>query len=946
MVTGKIIITKKSGPGELTGVTEIELTDSTNTGTTNATFKGLQFTEGGDYVLSITSTSPDIEPKEIKISVIKEDDIVAQPQSKGNNTEEKPVDSNRPIIAQIDKPTIKVPAIKMQQDSVAGVNGQSNYTQGLGYTPLIWYKAYAIEERYITNLRLYHDGLIPKIEFTFKDTKDILKGIGTPTDDSTIDLFLNSTSNNLKSIHLVFKIESYDQGRETENGQNHTIVGTMNIPNLYLVSNKSYNDTSFNTLRKICSELEIGFNSNISNTEDKMPWKNPNKKIFNFMEDIIARSYINDESFMGGYIDYYYCFNYVDIEKEMNRDNSKDMGIDTSSLSQQSQPDENLRIMPLILTNDKSQSNSSNYISSVIKVNDSTRKSLTEGYATVTKYYDRNKKQFLVFTVDSTTSDGSKSIILKGAENDDKYQKANVKHQFAGKIDTDNVHSNFNYASTQNRINLNNLNKIALNVTLPNANWNLYKFQKVNVQIINQSSTPANPSPVDFRYSGSYIIADIEYIWSKGRMSQNLRLVRKELGKTPDEVKNSPPVKAKPETKENNLNPVDNNTQTSQPAPNSVYNVGQVYLVQNNNSKLYNIEVSKLLEDGIQLTGTLTESPIKSNSSQVGQTTFETFNVERKDTFVIVSGSQSGIQYTIVPNDGKTYITNEDLNNGLIDDLGEEYSESEFQGTEEDLFKFNDPVSYGRVDIDAINSIKGYDPENPNPTLSTDTNAKYPVSKNKDANIKSIINAAKSAGVTNKYAISAILAIVSKESGFIPHSESSYAGTPASRIKSIFAKFRGYSDSEVDVIKKDPVRFFDIIYGGKYGNSSTEGFKYRGRGFNQITFKGNYAKYAKDTGLNIVNDPDLLNTVDAAAKCVIAFFKSGVNSAPASMKKMYNFTNINSFTNLDDATGAIYHANAGWGKSYSEVVADSTGGRKKAFTAAGPLYNTYQSQIA
>ena len=540
---------------------------------------------------------------ELKVKVLKEDEIVAQPESKGSNTEQKPVDGSRPIIAQIDKPTIKVEPITIKQDNTTTSAGQSDYTQGLGYTPLISYHDLIIEERYISNLRLYHSGIIPKIQFTFEDTKDIMKSIATPTDDSTIHLFLNSTSGNLKSLHIIFKIECFDQGVDKV-GQKFTIEGTMNIPKLYLVGNNSYNDTSFNTLRKICAESEIGFNSNISNTEDKMAWKNTQKKIYEFMSDIVARSYISDESFMGAYIDHYYCFNYVDIEKEMNRDNSKDVGLNTSGLSQQSEPDELKRIISLTLTNDESQSTSSNYMSNVVKINDSTKKSLKHGYSTITKFYDRIKKQFLVFTVDSTTSDGSKSIILKGAENDDKYQKEHVKHKFAGKIDTDNVHSNFNYAATQNRINLDNLNKIAINATLPNLNWNLYKYQKVQVQMVNQSSTPANPSPVDFRYSGSYIVADIEYVWAKGKMSQNVRLVKKELGKTPDEVQDAPPVQKKPEVKENNFNP------TGAPVPNEVYNVGQTYLVQDKNGKLYNITVTKLLEDGIQVTGTLTESPV------------------------------------------------------------------------------------------------------------------------------------------------------------------------------------------------------------------------------------------------------------------------------------------------------------------------------------------------
>jgi hypothetical protein len=60
---------------------------------------------------------------------------------------------------------------------------------------------------------------------------------------------------------------------------------------------------------------------------------------------------------------------------------------------------------------------------------------------------------------------------------------------------------------------------------------------------------------------------------------------------------------------------------------------------------------------------------------------------------------------------------------------------------------------------------------------------------------------------------------------------------------------------------------------------------------------------------------------------------------PSKFKTQYNFSGgINDFKTLNDATGAIYHANAGWGNSYSLLVADSTGGRKKAFAAAPSLY--------
>lgn len=593
----KIIIKKKSGVGEITGVTEIEISDIYNTGINSSTFNELQFTESGEYVLSISTTVPNVDPIELKIIVDKDTNFIKQEENKVSKSDTPKTNTNRPIISQLDKPTIKLPPIEMDVD----INGgdQSQYIEGLGYTPLIWYRTIAIEERYIRSLRLYHNDILPMIEFTFEDTKDIMKGIATPTDDSSIELFLNSTSKNLKSLHMSFKIESFVQG-EQKGSQTYKVRGVINVPDLYIPNSKSYNNTSFGTLRTISKELGLGFNSNISDTDDKMPWRNSNKKFISFMNDIITRSYISDNSFMIGYIDYYYCFNYVDIGKEMERDASNDVGVDTSPLIGQSKKNDMDRIIPIKLINDHSQSGSCNFIKVNSMINDSTRKSLKEGYSTITKIYDRSKKQFLVFNVDSTTSDGKDSIILKGAIDDDKYVKDNVKHIFNGKVDTDNVHKNYNYSATQNRINLANLNKIALDVSLPNANWNLYKFQKVDVQIINQTSTPSNPDMIDWRYSGYYIIADIEYLWDGNKMTQRLRLVRKELGKTPDEIENDVVAPKKTELKENNINPVDIKYK-----PNSVYDVGRSYFVKDKSGNRYELIVRSLSENGDEITAEL-----------------------------------------------------------------------------------------------------------------------------------------------------------------------------------------------------------------------------------------------------------------------------------------------------------------------------------------------------
>lgn len=52
-----------------------------------------------------------------------------------------------------------------------------------------------------------------------------------------------------------------------------------------------------------------------------------------------------------------------------------------------------------------------------------------------------------------------------------------------------------------------------------------------------------------------------------------------------------------------------------------------------------------------------------------------------------------------------------------------------------------------------------------------------------------------------------------------------------------------------------------FVYSGRNGNGDEKsgyGWKYRGRGLMQLTFRDNYAAFAKDTGVDAVNHPELL----------------------------------------------------------------------------------------
>jgi predicted chitinase len=190
-------------------------------------------------------------------------------------------------------------------------------------------------------------------------------------------------------------------------------------------------------------------------------------------------------------------------------------------------------------------------------------------------------------------------------------------------------------------------------------------------------------------------------------------------------------------------------------------------------------------------------------------------------------------------------------------------------------------------------------------------------------NIRIIEEVAKQAGVTNTKSLIGMLCTIGKESGFIPKDEISYSTTSNSRIRSIFgARVAKYNDGELTQLKQNDEEFWDAVYGPEAmpyfpgwnpGNTQKgDGWKYRGRGFNGITFKTLYEKYGKIIGMDLVSNPDLANNPVVAAKIAVAMM------VPALKAKGID---PNGFETVDDAIYNYVRANGGWGSDPSMGIA-------------------------
>ncbi|MDF4024119.1 glycoside hydrolase family 19 protein [Luteibacter sp. PPL201] len=76
----------------------------------------------------------------------------------------------------------------------------------------------------------------------------------------------------------------------------------------------------------------------------------------------------------------------------------------------------------------------------------------------------------------------------------------------------------------------------------------------------------------------------------------------------------------------------------------------------------------------------------------------------------------------------------------------------------------------------------------------------------------------------------------------------------------------GRKDGEPALPEARQMAIANIVYGGRFGNNTMgDGWRYRGGGLKQITFRSNYADCGYAIGVDLVGQPELITTPDTAA---------------------------------------------------------------------------------
>lgn len=155
-------------------------------------------------------------------------------------------------------------------------------------------------------------------------------------------------------------------------------------------------------------------------------------------------------------------------------------------------------------------------------------------------------------------------------------------------------------------------------------------------------------------------------------------------------------------------------------------------------------------------------------------------------------------------------------------------------------------------------------------------------------------------GICSKERVSMFLAQVGHESGRLKKTTENLNYSS----KGLLATWPSrYNKELAESHHRKPELIANHVYGGRMGNHSLgDGWKYRGRGLIQLTGKVRYEAIKKDTGIDVVKNPDLLSQPEGAVMSACWYWKTNNLNASADSGDINRNTRLinGGYNGLDD----------------------------------------------
>ena len=101
----------------------------------------------------------------------------------------------------------------------------------------------------------------------------------------------------------------------------------------------------------------------------------------------------------------------------------------------------------------------------------------------------------------------------------------------------------------------------------------------------------------------------------------------------------------------------------------------------------------------------------------------------------------------------------------------------------------------------------------------------------------------------------------------------------AKGLVGLFGKY--FTAASAKDYERKPEKIANIIYANRMGNGNTasgDGWRFRGRGYIQLTGRDNYTAFGKSIGIDIPANPDVVATTYALSSAAWFWSKNGLNA--------------------------------------------------------------------
>jgi hypothetical protein len=476
---------------------------------------------------------------------------------------------------------LTIPDVESGTDNSDGETSKEPLSKSSTAVPTIIINGYNVQVDKLSLFILNNNSFYPTCKIKFADNDGLFTARHYPKDGDLIQVNIRSQGDEttFKPIRIDFSVVDCKPagGGGGESPSQYIIIGRMFIPKLF-TENVEYQEesTSWDALLNIAESMQLGYASNVEQTADTMNWTNPNDTTETWIQDIVANSYLSDESFFTSYIDPYYYLTMVDVNKLFSQEgaveasqtfaaNAPDTVGESGAETGEETP------MPYMLSNMAQFQGGSGYISKYEMVNRSGEISKANGYKRYTQYWDLEAKEWISEFVDPITNDtpgmipATKGRIVNGEVEGPRNDQ--VKYKYLG-TQGDNVHPEYQYSTVLNYQNITEVQKMGMIIELDTVNPAIMRYSRIFCQVMeyaagvqetilkpaadldgveqeegagplqertgsdgqNDPSTSGNQNGVLNEYlTGFYVVSEVQYLYtSPGPLRMKLKLQRRE----------------------------------------------------------------------------------------------------------------------------------------------------------------------------------------------------------------------------------------------------------------------------------------------------------------------------------------------------------------------------------------------------------------------------------